>query len=579
MKIQLINKKIKVVSILLILIVFGITSCRSSEQAIDGNNSQAIVKVNILGTESESEGPVKSATIGKAEVTSTIQRQIIPIDQQNSIIATLTPESASANNTMLASVNPIAGNIKQEKLKTGNEYVVVVYDDKGNYVDEKNFIYGQEQPGFQLDGGKTYTFIAYSVNYTSMANRMPKDAPLSQAKLEGIAGDLMFFKKTMPLTGGKENYLDVVLKHRYSQITTKIDASGAGNIDNVSQTTITPIRNSASISFDSPEQLTYGPVSSTGAIVNFPVQNQPIITSDPTLLISDGIASGELNIKSLTVAGVVRNDIKVQNLKITPGVKYGLDLKLDGKAVRTIKVLSLIPDSWNSNLSTGIYTVVARSKLDNKSNFGPGGKVRITGFDFRTVDVGATDAQFTAAIEDADIIWIGYIANSLLAAGSTKRAILEQKINEKKKFFFVSNNNGGGGFFPGKTTFAGHTFDYLKTGGEITTVTGNSGPTQGIFGNLQNGAQIYQNNYVGKVKYPSTSVPFLINTTDGSTNAVATNNFVTVGGINWYITYQVQDGFYNGTNSCTENNQSILFCNIFEKAINYFKNQPGYFLN
>ncbi|MCL1673749.1 fimbrillin family protein [Elizabethkingia ursingii] len=572
MKIQLSIKNTFYKTSVFLLVFYGLTACRSSDNVADGNNNgQTVVKVNMLGTSAESTEPEKTASVTKTGLQNeAIQRQVIAIDKKQTIIATLTPESSSANSAQ-ASVNPLSGIIKQEKLKAGSQYVVIVYDDKGAYLDEKTFTYGQQEAGFLLTGDKTYTFVAYSVDYTAPA-RTTKDLPLSQAKLENISKDLMFFKRTMMVTGNKENNLDVVLKHRYSQITTKIDASAAGNITDISSAIITPVRTSASISFDRPDALSYGPISANGTTVEFSNKNQSIITSTPTLLISDATTSGELNIKSITVGGTTRNDIKINNLKITPGVRYGLDLKFDA-ALKTIKVLGITPDQWASGIATGSRTSLAREKLNDKLNFGPNGKVRIENFQIDDIDVrNFTPQQLADEIDKYDIIWVGYVLNSQLTAD--KRAVLEQKVLEKKKFFFIGNDNYTTAYFPGRNTpFAGFTFDTNGAGTRQINVIP-AGPTQGIFGNLTQNNTIKQIRAIGKVTdYPANATAFLTNP-DGSINAVASDNLVSVGDINWYLSYESGDGLTGGTSSCTENSESILFCNIFEKAINYIKNQP-----
>ncbi|MDC8105037.1 hypothetical protein ACNFU2_09035 [Chryseobacterium sp. PTM-20240506] len=237
--------------------------------------------------------------------------------------------------------------------------------------------------------------------------------------------------------------------------------------------------------------------------------------------------------------------------------------------VRNVKILSIIPDAWNSNLSNGRYTNIARSKLNNSSNFGPSGKVKVTGFTYDTFNIYSNSAQeLEYAIDNADIIWIGYISNSYFTP--EKRQMLDKKIREKKKFFFIGNDNYNGGYFPGKTSFAGHTFDYFRFGtisNNIISTT--NGPDKGIFGNLSDGAPIKMYRAIGKVtNYPSGSTAFIRNT-DGTTNAVSSDNLVIVSDINWYTNYERADGFYGSSSSCSDNNNSILFCNIFEKAVQY----------
>ncbi|TLX27270.1 hypothetical protein [Chryseobacterium indologenes] len=236
-------------------------------------------------------------------------------------------------------------------------------------------------------------------------------------------------------------------------------------------------------------------------------------------------------------------------------------------ALRTVRILSFIPDTWNANLSNGSYSNIARLKLNNPANFGPNGTVKVTNFSYNTINVStATAEEIGTAIDNADIIWIGYVATGYLPPNSDKRQMITQKINDKKKFFFIGNDNYNGTYFPAKTTFAGNTYDYYGFGTTQISVMG-GGPANGIFGTIPTGQTIQQTRAVGKLTEYAGSA-FLSNP-DGSVNAVAGDNYVTVGDTNWYTAYESTDGFYNGTSSCTENNSSILFCNIFEKAVQY----------
>lgn len=237
--------------------------------------------------------------------------------------------------------------------------------------------------------------------------------------------------------------------------------------------------------------------------------------------------------------------------------------------IRTIKILSLVPDAWSTNLSNDPYTSVARSKLNNSSHFGPSGTVKISGFTYSTFDVSTGTAQgLQTAIDNADIIWISYITNGNINA--EMRNALEQKINEKKKFFFIGNDNYNGSVFPGKSVFSGQTFDYFNYGnysGSIVSTT--MGPDKGAFGTLPAGTQINMTLAVGKMtNYTSNSTPFMKNM-DGTVNSIIADNLIVVSDINWYINYQSDDGFYQGSSSCSDNSKSILFCNIFDKAIKY----------
>ncbi|MET7063344.1 hypothetical protein ABTU95_16070, partial [Elizabethkingia miricola] len=325
MKLQL-----KAVGFPLLVLSLTAASCRSAEGSISdnttANNSVYNVKVNLASIESE-ETPVFQASAGKTGVSTVSPQQTkISLDDDNFVMATLTPQSntSSLASQAQASINPVAAATPTD-LGIGVRYKVAVYDASGNYVTEKEFAYKNgETDGFLLNGGQNYTFVAYSVNSASSTPSINNGGTLANAKLSGISGDLMYFKKNMTVTGNGVNSLDIVLKHQYSQITTKLDARQVGNISAVTNATISPANSSADISFAT-DALTYN--GSINQPVSFSAQNLPIATSSATQVISNTTTTGQLNLGTVTVDGVSKS-MTIDKLKITPGVKYNLNLRL-----------------------------------------------------------------------------------------------------------------------------------------------------------------------------------------------------------------------------------------------------------
>ena len=326
MKLQL-----KAVGFPLLVLSLTAASCRSAEGGISdnttANNSVYNVQVNLASIESEEETPVFQASAGKTGVATVSPQQTkISLDDDNFVMATLTPQSntSSLASQAQASINPVAAATPTD-LGIGVRYKVAVYDASGNYVTEKEFAYKNgETDGFLLNGGQNYTFVAYSVNSASSTPSINNGATLANAKLSGISGDLMYFKKNMTVTGNGVNNLDIVLKHQYSQITTKLDARQVGNISAVTNATISPANSSADISFAT-DALTYN--GSINQPVSFSAQNLPIATSSATQVISNTTTTGQLNLGTVTVDGVSKS-MTIDKLKITPGVKYNLNLRL-----------------------------------------------------------------------------------------------------------------------------------------------------------------------------------------------------------------------------------------------------------
>ncbi|OPC00119.1 hypothetical protein BAS10_02840 [Elizabethkingia meningoseptica] len=333
----MIKLQLKTTGLSLLALSFMLSSCRGTETAIDGggtnNNSQYNVQVNLAGIETIEETPVlqASASTSKSGITSTgVQQTVIPFDNETTVTATLVPQvSSSVKSSAQASINPMAAVVQPgpTELAIGTKYKVAVYDSNGNFLQEKEFTYKKnETDGFNLNGDQNYTFVAYSVNSTTSSPTINNGGTLVNAKLSAINGDLMYFKKNMTVSGNGINNLDVILKHQYSQITTKLDARQVGSISAVTSPAITPASSSADISFAT-NALTYNTPITGGQPVIFPTLNQQTVTSNATQVIANTTTTGELNIGTVTIDGVSKNNMKISNLKITPGVKYNLNLR------------------------------------------------------------------------------------------------------------------------------------------------------------------------------------------------------------------------------------------------------------
>lgn len=334
MNTQLLKKiQLKTPGFFLIATSFWVLSCRSTDNTISDGSGQAFVKINLQRTDlAESDILPKSASAGKTNnysvETVSEQKQVIPFDSQNEIVATLVPE-VSRRNILQAAINPIAAG--PVELKTGIQYRVVVYDNNGAYKTDKVFSYKTNdqntQDGIKLDAGSSYNFVAYSVNSATDVPVLPTGNTFSNAVLTGVKGDLMDFRVLNKTLTPDKNVLDVVLKHRFSQITTKIDATDVGNITNVAAS-FSPVNTSADLTIAN-GNLKYNTPVATASVDFTGNSNNAIFTSNPTILISDNTSTGQLNISSITVGGITKNNLTVGNLTFTPGVRYNLNVKLN----------------------------------------------------------------------------------------------------------------------------------------------------------------------------------------------------------------------------------------------------------
>ncbi|MFD2742328.1 MULTISPECIES: fimbrillin family protein [Sphingobacterium] len=309
------------------------------------SNGEATVSIRLLGAEDQEEndddGNASSArSVTVSEVEDDVQTQIVPFGDDMNFVATLSKErSSDMRNSATGSSRNRAATVLTP-LGQDVRYRVLVYDGSGAFVEEKDYQVGKESSveGFNLDAGKSYTFIAYSVNGTTALPNPSDKANLSTARLNNIAGPLLYFRKDVELVYG-ENTLDLTLKHQYSQITTRIelDQSTAGNITAVDNPTIRPVRQDGSITF-SDGVVTYGSAASNGAEVVFPSLGGGVrsITSSPTLLISPSTTTAEFNVGTLTANNITKADVVINNLKITPGTRYNLVMKLQSPCTEVV---------------------------------------------------------------------------------------------------------------------------------------------------------------------------------------------------------------------------------------------------
>ncbi|WP_073551995.1 hypothetical protein [Elizabethkingia meningoseptica] len=330
----LIHRPSRTARILLIPVFLWTLSCRSSDTPIEGGNQNSYnVKINMLGIIDAEQAPATSASANKTAISSqTVQNSTIKIDENNYITASLIPQNATSNNRAQASINPMAATPVNTVLGNQVKYKVVVYESNGAWKAEKEFSYTQnDSNGFMLDGGKNYTFVAYSVNSTSSADTptVTNGGTLATATLANVNKDLMFFKKNMTVTGNGTNYLDVVLKHQFSQITTILDAREVGTITGITSPTISPAKSSANLSFNNDiTPISYNSDNAGGAAISFPTPNSQYVSSTPTLIISPTNTNGQLKVGALTLDGITKNDMTLSSIvKIYPGVKYDLRLR------------------------------------------------------------------------------------------------------------------------------------------------------------------------------------------------------------------------------------------------------------
>ncbi|PUB24741.1 uncharacterized protein (TIGR02145 family) [Elizabethkingia sp. YR214] len=332
-------------------IIFSVVSCRSTET--ENVTGTAEVKINFKGSNYDgiAELGMQASAGGGLQYQNLNQHQEIKMDNDFIVVADLIPQKTTSELLAVASnTNNLMAATEPGLLPSDICYKLLVYDNNGNYVAERDYIRGKESntaitPALMLDGGQTYTFVSYCINTTTIASlpSVVNKNTLADAVLSDITGttDLMYFKSSpITLQGGANNYLDIVLKHMFSQITTTLDVSQTGYKIHTIDANIAPHYNKASVQL-ADGAITRNNLGNTPIQFSLPTGNNidlyPNSVSSINVVNNDTNNTTVFNISSVRLgigtspsqgASIVNKNIKIENLKVTPGVKYKLNISL-----------------------------------------------------------------------------------------------------------------------------------------------------------------------------------------------------------------------------------------------------------
>lgn len=373
--------------ILPILVVFILLSCFSAcKKRYDGGEvGVGSVTIRLKGAQYSKNdlnlNNGKKASVSKDSLLDWQEQQtILQLNNGLSIEATLTPLIDKPEVDLIQRKNKLAApSVENKVLDNGVMYRVVVYNPDGTYKSEHDFTYGVGDASITgLDDEVTYTFVVYSVNSTDN-NDLPDVNPLQNLSNATITvlnniEYLMYYKAQLTLDYELPNYLDIVLEHKFSQITTTVSiddlafANGA-RIKSIDAPVITPERQSATIKL-SDNSLSYG-VPTLGKVLSGDVISSGGVKSysfDPVNIISDDVSNAVMNFPSLTIStgstvgafiDMKNENFDISNLKITPGYRYNLNLNIVMPCVEKVEPSMLynftFPDSYgNINTSPSI---------------------------------------------------------------------------------------------------------------------------------------------------------------------------------------------------------------------------------
>lgn len=303
-------------------------SCKETQDSIVSDST--VVKVNLLGiANSDATNGLKAKSGGAVHQEEQVVN--VPFSKSSSFHVTLTSNTSNpvGNGLRASSANRAAATIDRTALDENVKFTILVYAQDGSLAAEKTYTNGVDnQIGIPLKAGETYSFVTFSTNSTAATPDVKGRSSLSTATLEKIDSDLMYFSRKLTLVSG-ENNLDVILKHQFSQIITrvKINENTAGAITNITAPVITPSHIDANLKL-ADGKISYNGLNKEGVKIVFPALGSGVrqVESLPALLIHETETAGVLKFGSITIGDQTKTNVVIPDLSVIPGQRYYLNL-------------------------------------------------------------------------------------------------------------------------------------------------------------------------------------------------------------------------------------------------------------
>lgn len=258
-----------------------------------------------------------SGGISVLKNTNQIQRDTLKVDNGVSLIASLIPVSATSTRSTA-----------QEKFPPGIKYNVVVYNKAtGAYVTQRAYISGNEGTSKEtlipLPVAQ-YTFICYSVGSSTDLPAIDTTQTINNASIAASGEqDLMFFETDASVSATATTYLQVVMRHKFSQVTVSLDSKDIDQIYQISAA-MYPQRVGGTLALAN-GNVTFANDSLTeGAIMNFSPPGDSLAST--RIVCTPTTTEARFNISSLTIGANTKTNLSVGPFTIVPEVRYMLDL-------------------------------------------------------------------------------------------------------------------------------------------------------------------------------------------------------------------------------------------------------------
>ncbi|WP_286754055.1 MULTISPECIES: fimbrillin family protein [Sphingobacterium] len=339
-------KNTKTLLSLIIAVTIFIFSCKKENSTTELSTENAIVNVKMNGIAPEVGSKLAKASIGgSSAATAAVQQVTVPFGEDLVVRATLTEVKASQGTALRASAAKAATTLTGagEIVAFNGDYKIYIYKDGSSTlektVDGKSAVVNK----FELAPGK-YKFVVSA--YGNPAGTGADKDPLAVEIFQTV-------------TAGNNN-LDVVLKHKLTEITVKFDAGSGRRINAISNGTVKPNYN---YTFDETTGLvTFGSELAAKGFT-FPTQAEgQVWTSSPVMIAVDNSnGTGEVKLANVTINNKPGN-VSLPGLTLKKGVQYVLELNLGAKQVIEIGGSNWAVGNLTYDASTGKYGFAEANK-------------------------------------------------------------------------------------------------------------------------------------------------------------------------------------------------------------------------
>ena len=317
------------------------TSCNKKEST----SEQGLVTLNVAvgGEEYNDEGDIaiKGSTT-KTTAVADVQRQEFPFDKDFKIVAefsrdksTTAPSAASQSNT--------GGNkaaVVTTPINRAIKFRLAVYNQAGNFQEDKVYSISAAGTVTPDDGvalsvfSGQYTFLAFSLNTNTAPTMTLAGTSLATAMSINPNTDFMFYNSGLITVGSSStSNLNIILKHLLTSVTVTVDASPTNGylVSAIGATTLGTSGSTASLNLAT-RTVTPGGTFSNKTVA-FPTLNTAVVNST-AFLMNNNTLTGAFSMGSLTVGPLSQSTaITFNNIRIQPGVKYNLVLKITPNTV------------------------------------------------------------------------------------------------------------------------------------------------------------------------------------------------------------------------------------------------------